>query len=455
MLGALALAEALPDGVEFGAPAPLDPSENDSVALIIGVNRVSGLQTLQHAESDAEKVAVRLQSGGRFAKVELLNGEAATREAVLERVAALGPSVGKNGTFFLYFAGHGLAPPRPDGAPATENPLRYILLSDSHPDDLEASALLSEDLRDQARAAAVSGPVVQVYDTCGDVFTQPGYLARGMSERQAAGGLTVQYFASSPGEKAVEILDIGGGLYTFHWLAGLDGPADRDGDGVVDSEEAHEYAAMKLHEGLEVQQTPTYVSIGGAVHAPLVELDPRRFGPRAPSRRNRLLWGAGLGVSPGELQGACMAPVAAPGVALRLQRETRLGLRPGMGVQAQLGPSAWCRPDSSRTHDLVYLLRLTPGLGVELGRVQFAAQLSISDVLHTQWVAEREWFGIPDFNPAVGPGLRVALRVGGWDLALEPAMEHFWVLDADDDGAWLSGFGWSPSARLWMERRIW
>ncbi len=266
-LTAPAPAEA-PAGPAGADPAAAKPTlRGRTFALVIGHDGPPPLEggpaPLQGAVVDARALARHLDRSdvNDPARLTLLTGAAATPEAVLDAVAALGRAVGPEDRLVVAYAGYGATDL--GGAPALvlgERPLPLRALAD-------------------AAAKHVRGAVVWVLDTSfqgAGGRTYPGAPGRGDPLAALARPRWGALAACGPGEVATELGDRPGGAFTTRLLAGLAGAADADGDGAVDLREAETYLRTwlpaEVRERVGAAQTPRAHVAGVDAGAPAPHL---------------------------------------------------------------------------------------------------------------------------------------------------------------------------------------
>ncbi len=246
-----------------------DPNERRAVALLVGVGRYRhGISPLGFAARDARALA-RLAADPDVCAfprdgIRLLADEKATRAGMSRALSRWLPERAQGADLALvYFAGHGVverAGGREEG---------YLLPHDADPDDIAGQGISMADVgrwidRIPARA------VVVCLDCChaGTILPGDGVSLRGdrdlvlsPSVLERLGGKGRFLIASCDrGQKSIEADDLKHGLFTYHLLRGLEGAADRDGDGRVSVAElfAHVAAAVKrdAKERFGREQTP-------------------------------------------------------------------------------------------------------------------------------------------------------------------------------------------------------
>jgi len=246
MLWTLSLAFALPDvddAVRTGATAPSD------AAVVIGIEDYFMLPKVPHADADARAVRgfLRYSRGVPDARIRML-GKGANREQILKALDELAPTVGTDGTLWVYFAGHGAADP--------ESGERVLLGADTQADQatFQARAVRLSELYD--RADQGKGSAVFLLDTCytgrsrdgsdlvaGKRFAVPAYAAPKQPDR-------VEWTAAGPGEWSGPMPGAEHGAFTYLALGALRGWADGHisgaPDGQVDVAEAQAYVTDRL-----------------------------------------------------------------------------------------------------------------------------------------------------------------------------------------------------------------
>ena len=239
------------------AAAPPPPRVVHRWAVVIGVGDYEQKQIppLRFAVRDAEAVYEFLTTRGGYAKerVVLLTDRTAVKPTLLNIKRALGDFLARQASrddmVLIYFAGHG-APEIDVAGGESDGLAKYLVPRDGDPESLYTTALPMDELqRIFARIAAER--VVMLLDTCysgtagGRTFTRMQVRATGLNdqflERLTRSRGRVIMTASGPNEVALELSKLGHGLFTYHVLEGLNGKADRNGDGIVTVSELYEY----------------------------------------------------------------------------------------------------------------------------------------------------------------------------------------------------------------------
>ena len=197
------------------------------IAIVSSSSQADGQMTLRYAERDAQRTAAVLRELGAFdaADVWLLPGTSgpALRDALdrAERRAAVEPG----STIVLYYSGHA----DPEG----------LLLGDERFTYLELRQRLASS-KAQIRVA-----ILDACNSGGATRTKGGRPSSGPPfapvEPVRVQGAAI-LASSGAGELAQESNEIDGSFFTHHFISGLRGAGDRDGDGKVTLGEAYAYA---------------------------------------------------------------------------------------------------------------------------------------------------------------------------------------------------------------------
>jgi formylglycine-generating enzyme required for sulfatase activity/uncharacterized caspase-like protein len=228
-----------------------------SYAVVIGIGQYKdpSIRPLRYAGADARAVydfLVDPKGGGYLkANVQLLLDGQATLTAVR---SALGTTLARRAvqgdTVFIYYAGHGapeadLANREPDGY------AKFLVPYDADAKDLFATAINMAEV-ETFFSRIKADTVLLALDTCysgagggrgfahlpagRDITLKGDFLAR-LAQGKGRAILT----AADTNEVALELPDLGHGLFTYHLLDALRGKADPQGKGYVTLQDAYAY----------------------------------------------------------------------------------------------------------------------------------------------------------------------------------------------------------------------
>lgn len=235
-------------------------------AVSIGVSSYKNLkkeEQLEFAHRDAEAFAAFLRSprGGGFPSSQLtvLTNQAATLSAMRSSLGTILPrSVEPDDMVIIFFAGHGVVEGERDG---------YLLAYDSDPQNLYATALQVSELNRIISERLKARTVILIADACHS--GQLGWTSRSAGESAMlvnryldevgkSGKGVFRLLASRADQRSYEGKNWGGGHGCFTWflLEGLNGKADRDGDGVVRTGELLDYLSENVPKATQALQHP-------------------------------------------------------------------------------------------------------------------------------------------------------------------------------------------------------
>ncbi len=192
--------------------------------VVIGVDDYNdNLPDLNFAESDAEKVFQTLDRFGFYGN--LLRGADADHESILTTLATTVRDAQPDQPLFVYFAGHGFTGKAGQVMLVTggggANSVEVISLSD-------VMTILSGH----------EAPSLVVLDACmtGAGEVSPGFAANGANVSMGAGvdtevkaGSVTVVYGTHPGGKALEIGELGGGLFTHYLVKALNATLEATG----------------------------------------------------------------------------------------------------------------------------------------------------------------------------------------------------------------------------------
>jgi len=244
-----------------GSAAP-GPAAPERWAVVVGVGRYDSpeISRLRHAVDDAEAVARTLRDVGGFKpeNVLLLTDRTERKPTLRNLKWALGTflarSAGKGDTVIIFFAGHG-APEVDVTGKERDGLAKYLVPVDAEPDDLYATGFPMEEFETIFNRIEAERVVVFL-DACysgaagGRTFSSRRTRALAVDdaflERLARAKGRAIITASRAAEVAVELAEIGHGLFTYYLVDGLRGAADLDRDGIVTLQELYQYLEQQV-----------------------------------------------------------------------------------------------------------------------------------------------------------------------------------------------------------------
>jgi predicted metal-dependent hydrolase len=237
----------------------------NSWAVVIGINDYIRAPKLKYAVRDAEEfteVLVNYYGFKRENIVKLIDREA-TKENIMKAFDKLRSKAGKEDRVLVFFAGHGITVPLPDGREKG-----YILPVDGSQDELITSAISTDQLNEISQLIKAKH-LFFIMDACygGLIFARAQPLSPSsldylevISTRRARKALTA-------GGRDQTVLDTGPGghsVFTYYLIDGLKNrTADLNGDGIITSGELNEYVAPRVTAESNRSQTPEYGILAG------------------------------------------------------------------------------------------------------------------------------------------------------------------------------------------------
>lgn len=233
-----------------------------SLAILIGVQNYTGLPPLQYCEADVQLLSDTLRNRCQFDQVIRLlesSDDAALRPTLgnISRVLRQWLRVANTQHYqrvLIYFSGHGFRGPKQR---------LYFAPPDCDREALELTALPQSTVKALLDGCTNVPVKLLVLDCChagegrGDgVGTSGSQLASVFQD--ARGLLTLA--SCRDNEVSLEWPAKRHGLFTYWLCQGLQGAADRDNDGLVDSSELHKFVYNRvLRTAAEMQRTQTVV----------------------------------------------------------------------------------------------------------------------------------------------------------------------------------------------------
>jgi hypothetical protein len=238
-------------------PPPPAPTVRDTWAVIIGVGKYDSraIPPLRYSVPDAEAVyRTLIETGGLRKERVILLADTAERKPTLRNIKwALGTFLArqarKDDTVLIFFAGHGAPEVDPRGI-ERDGLAKYLIPADADADDLFSTALPMDDIQ-TIFARIEAERVVMFLDACysgaagGRTFasqkTRASHLDDIFLERLTRSKGRAIITASRPAEVAIELSELGHGVFTYYLVRGLSGAADYDRDGIVSVQELYQY----------------------------------------------------------------------------------------------------------------------------------------------------------------------------------------------------------------------
>jgi len=246
-----------------GTPTPVPvPVTREAYAVVIGVGRYENVSipSLKYTVADAEAMYGVLTGAAGFKKDNvLLLTDRTERKPTLRNIKyALGTFLAraaqKDDTVIVYFAGHGAPEVDPRGL-ERDGLAKYLIPSDTDPDDLYSTALPMDELQ-TIFGRIEAERVVMFLDAC---YTG-GAGGRTFASRKTRAGAVDDLFldrltrskgraivtASRTSEVSVELPELGHGIFTYYLAEGLKGAGDLNRDGIVSLQELYEYVEQQV-----------------------------------------------------------------------------------------------------------------------------------------------------------------------------------------------------------------
>lgn len=235
-------------------------------AVVAGIGTYPRMPALQYTDDDAYRMYAFLKSpeGGALpdGQIRLLINEEATRKDLLVAIQETFGRADENDMVLFYFSGHGL-----DGA---------LLPVDFDGFD---NRIFYQELTGLLQASQARQKVI-IADACysGSLLAAKGQTVLPMGQfygelGQARGGVAM-LLSSQQEEYSLEDKGLRAGIFSYYLRSGLQGEADRDGDGFVRIGELFRYVQQSVRTRTRQRQTPV---IRGTYdeNMPLAYLRPR------------------------------------------------------------------------------------------------------------------------------------------------------------------------------------
>jgi len=236
-----------------------------SYALVVGINNYENVERLKYATNDAKSVASMLRSNFGFdpGNITILLDNNADRESIMRAFDQLRRNAKKDDRVFVFFAGHGVTIPLPDGRQKG-----YILPSDADTRDLFTTAISTDQLNEISQAIAAKH-LFFVMDACygGLIFSRAAMVSPSAEDYMKIMATRMARKALTAGGQDQTVVDTGPGghsVFTYYLINGLTtGAADLNGDGIITSSELDAYISPRVTAETNSSQTPEYGILGG------------------------------------------------------------------------------------------------------------------------------------------------------------------------------------------------
>ena len=238
-----------------GTPGnPLPPRSYAVIVGISGYKNLPGNLQLKYAERDAQSIYTILISpeGGNFKaeNVHILEGAKATLAGVRKEINEWLPGVAKeDDRVLIYFAGHGFM----------YQGKGYLAPYDFDMGKIAATGYPMDELGSVIGGKIKAKSKILLTDACHSGAITPEDTE---SLNRTLGGLQKSLFsltASRARERSFESPELKGGhgVFTYYVVAGMEGAADTNPDGIVTADELAEYVHTQVREYTSGQQNPT------------------------------------------------------------------------------------------------------------------------------------------------------------------------------------------------------
>lgn len=226
-----------------------NPSAGKNIyAVVIGISGYAskGIPKLKYANRDAQVFADYLQSkpGGAVPaeNIRLLKDSNATTAAVYEAISWLRETCQKNDLVYFYFAGHG------DMESETIYKIGFLLTYNTPRTNYINNAIRIEDLNNFANTLSVENKanVVLITDAChSGQLAGSGYRGNYLvgDQLRTVQSKEIRITSCAPDELSMEDEAWGGGrgVFSYYFINGLNGMAEKQKDGIVTLGEMNDY----------------------------------------------------------------------------------------------------------------------------------------------------------------------------------------------------------------------
>ena len=230
------------------------------IAVVIGINKYRSFTPLEFAVNDARSVRERLEKMG-FDKIIEVYDQEATRARIMRILADdLPGTMGKNDALMVYFAGHGLTEPLPDGGQEG-----YIAPADIDEKNYRGTAISMTSIHGMIKKYRAKH-ILFVFDSC--------YSGLGLKRSGGVNKTSSAFIKNASLQRAVQIITAGGkdeqareekghGLFTKALLDSLSSKTVDSRDGFIVASDAAQFIRKWVTEKTNGEQNPGYGWLAG------------------------------------------------------------------------------------------------------------------------------------------------------------------------------------------------
>ncbi|MEN3330920.1 MAG: hypothetical protein V7641_285 [Blastocatellia bacterium] len=238
-------------------------NNSQTYGVLVGIDQYKQLSPLVCSTNDAVDMAAVLGAGTDPSHLKLLTNAAATKKAILEKLAWLSRKARSGDTALVYFSGHG------GRNSSAANEQAFFCPVEAAPKDFKRTCISSTELTVALRAIKAERLVV-LLDTCyagglGEPRNRGARLSIELNRRDVdnliEGRGRVILAASRPDESAWEMREKRNGVFSTYVLRALHGEAARP-DGTIWVTDLFSYVSRCVLQHKQQPQHPYQKTIG-------------------------------------------------------------------------------------------------------------------------------------------------------------------------------------------------